>query len=199
VSLYNLTPKTASALYSLMLNDQSKYAIQGKDANSLNLNESIPLGFYTAITGATLYKLTLAQLKGDFLTSNPIYLKDHLMNVVHNLLESDYTFTSEVGEFNDRFEIVFKSETLSDIEMQSNAKNLTIIELANGHVQFKTNNNLNISSVKILDILGRTLYLLNGSNPSEVYDLSKLSQTAYIAKVELSNGQIITKRALKRR
>jgi hypothetical protein len=195
----DLTPKTASALYSLMPNDQSKYAIQGKDANSLNLDESIQLGFYTAITGATLYKLSLAQLKGDFLTTTQVYLKDNLMHKVHNLSESDYTFTSEVGEFNERFEIVFKSETLSDLKIQFNAKNLTIIELANGHVQFKTNNNLNISSVKITDILGQTLYLLNGSNPSEVYDLSKLSQTVYIAKVELSNGQIITKRVLKRR
>jgi hypothetical protein len=47
--------------------------------------------------GATLYKLSIAQLKGDFLTSNPIYLKDNFLNKIHNLETSDYSFTSEVG------------------------------------------------------------------------------------------------------
>jgi len=50
----------------------------------------------------------------------------------------------------------------------------------------------------IKDVLGRTLYQLKGSNTTEVYSLSNLSQSAYIAKVELSNGQIVTKKALKR-
>jgi hypothetical protein len=60
-------------------------------------------------------------------------------------------------------------------------------------------NNLNIKAVEIIDMLGRTLYNLTGSNASEVYELSNLSQAAYIAKVTLSNGQIITKRAVKRK
>jgi len=191
-------PRTALALYSLSQADESKYAIQGKEPNSLNLEEVIPLGFYTAINGATLYKFSLAQFKGDFFNANTVYLKDKLMNVVHDLSQSDYSFTSVVGEFKDRFEIVFKSETLSDIELQQNTKKLSIIELGDGRVQFKSNNNLTIQSVKIIDILGRTLYQLKGANSSEIYNLSNLSQATYIAKVELSNGQVITKRAVKR-
>jgi hypothetical protein len=164
----------------------------------LNHGEVIPLGFYTAITEATLYKLSIAQLEGDFLTSNPIYLKDNLLHKVHNLSESNYSFTSEVGEFKDRFEIVFRSETLSDTEALLNSNKLTIIELNDGRVQMKTNSHLNIKSVQILDILGRTLYQLKGSSTTEIYTLSNLSQSTYIAKVELSNGQVITKRAIKR-
>jgi hypothetical protein len=194
----NLTAKTASALYSLIPENPSKYAIQGKDPNSLNHGEVIPLGFYTAITEATLYKLSIAQLEGDFLTSNPIYLKDNLLHKVHNLSESNYSFTSEVGEFKDRFEIVFRSETLSDTEALLNSNKLTIIELNDGRVQLKTNSTLNIKSVQILDILGRTLYQLKGSSATEIYTLSNLCQSTYIAKVELSNGQVITKRAIKR-
>ena len=194
----NLTAKTASALYSLISDNQSKYVIQGKDPNSLNLGEVVPLGFYTAITGATLYKLSIAQFKGDFFNSNTVYLKDNLMNTVHNLSESDYTFTSEIGEFNNRFEIVFQSEILSNIEAQLNSNKLTVIELSDGRVEFKTNSNLIIKTVKIFDVLGRTLYQLKGSNSSEIYNLSNLSQSTYIAKVELSNGQIVTKKALKR-
>ena len=59
-------------------------------------------------------------------------------------------------------------------------------------------NNFDIKSVAILDLLGRTLYQFEGQSNSEVYNLSNLSNTVYIAKVELSNGQVITKRAIKR-
>jgi hypothetical protein len=104
-----------------------------------------------------------------------------------------------VGEFNNRFEIMFRSEALSDTDAQLNSNKLTIIELNDGGVQMKTNSTLNIKSVKILDVLGRTLYQLKGSSTTEIYNLSNLSQSAYIAKVELSNGQIITKRAIKRK
>ena len=194
-----LTAKTASALYSLIPENLSKFAIQGKDPNSLNIDENIQLGFYTAITGATLYNLSLSKLEGEFFTSNPIFLKDNFMNAVHNLSESDYTFTSQVGEFKDRFEIVFQSEALSDIEAQLNSNTLTIVELNDGRVQFKTNSNLTIQSVKIIDLLGRTLYQLKGSNTSEIYNLNNLSQSAFIAKVELNNGQSVTKKAVKRR
>jgi len=54
-----------------------------------------------------------------------------------------------------------------------------------------------IFNVEVLDILGRQIYNLQGSNSNEVYDLSILSNTAYIAKVTLSNGQVITKKAVK--
>lgn len=195
----SLTPKTALALYSLIPDDKSNYAIQGKDPNSLDLDESIPLGFYTAINEATIYTLSIAQFKGDFFNINTVYIKDHLMNIVHNLSESDYTFTSEVGEFKDRFELTFQSGPLSDNSTQLNLKNLSIIEQRNGMVQFKINNNLTIKSVQIMDVLGRALYQLKGSSSSEIYNLSNLSQSVYIARVELDNGQIITKRALKRR
>jgi hypothetical protein len=120
------------------------------------------------------------------------------MQKVHDLTASDYSFTSEVGEFKDRFEIVFQSEALSDIEEKLNLNKLTIIELNDGRVQMKTNTNLTIKSVQILDMLGRLLYQLKGSGASEIYNINNLSQSAYIAKVELNNGQIVTKKAIKR-
>ena len=194
----NLSNPLYSSIYTLISGHDKKFAIQGKDPNSLNLDEVIPLGFDTTINEATVYTLSIENVEGDFLSSNPIYLKDNLLNKVHDLTASDYSFTSEVGEFKDRFEIVFQSESLSDIEAQLNINKLTIIELNDGRVQLKTNSIHSIKSVQILDLLGRTLYQLKGTNSTEIYNLNTLSQAAYIAKVELSNGQIITKKAIKR-
>jgi hypothetical protein len=176
-----------------------KFAVQGKDINSLSLSEVIPIGFKSAIEDPTIYTFSIAQLEGDFLSSNTIYLIDYDMNVTHNLSDSDYSFTSEVGEFENRFEIVFNQDTLSLNEFSASNTDLSIIELNNGNVQFKfTHNNLEMKSIEIIDLLGRTVYNLNANSNIETYNLSNLSNATYIAKVKLSNGQTITKKAIKR-
>lgn len=191
-----VAPKAFSALYSTIENIDKKFAIQGKAADSLNEDEIISLGFSTNIDIATLYTLSIAQLEGDFLASNTIYLKDNLLNTLHDLSASDYTFTSEVGEFNDRFEIVFNANALSTKDISANANTLKIIELEADNVKFTASEP--IKTIKIFDLLGRQLYYFKGQNDSETYKLSNLSSSIYIAKVELYNGVIITKKAFKK-
>ncbi|MDO5971533.1 T9SS type A sorting domain-containing protein [Flavivirga aquimarina] len=186
-----------TALYSIIEGSSKKFAIQGKAANSLDSDEIIKLGFKTSIEVATLYKLSVAQLQGDFLTNNTIYLKDNLLNKLHDLSASDYTFTSEVGEFNDRFEIVFNAAALSTNDVSIEENQFSIIDLDNDKVQFNTNNSLNIKTIRVYDLIGRQLYYLKGASSSETYRLSNLNNSIYIAKVELSNGLVITKKAIK--
>ena len=194
-----VAPKTYAALYTTIENSDKKFAIQGKSPNDLNENEIINLGFKTAIDVATLYTLSIAQLQGDFLNNNTVYLKDNLLDKTHNLSNSDYTFTSEVGEFNDRFKIVFTDKALSTDDINSNENSLTIIELNDNQVNFKASNGLSIKAVTIYDLLGRQLYNFKGkNNNSETYELSSLKSTIFIAKVELSNGITVTKKAIKK-
>ncbi|WP_055444283.1 GEVED domain-containing protein [Lacinutrix himadriensis] len=195
----NLSAGSHSILYSIIdaTNGKDKLAIQGKSPESLHLEEVIPLGFKTSINEATIYTFSITQLEGEFLTNNTIYVHDKLMHVIHDLSASNYTFTSETGEHNDRFEIVFQDTTLSIDENQlSNA--LTMIEQPDGTVKFSTSNALQIKNVKVYDVLGRLLYNLNGNSSTEIYTLDKLSQAAYVAKVTLSNDVVITKKAIKR-
>ena len=186
------------ALYSIIEGSNKKFAIQSKDVSGINESETIKLGYSTAITVATLYKLSIAQLEGDFLNSNTVYLKDNLLNKTHNLSASDYTFTSGAGEFNNRFEITFNNQTLAVEDVILNKNTIKIVELDNDYVQFSASNNLNIKSVDIFDVLGRQLYQFEGKSASEIYKLSNLSNSVYIAKVTLSNGAVITKKAFKR-
>nr|WP_321232667.1 choice-of-anchor D domain-containing protein [uncultured Psychroserpens sp.] len=195
----NLSANANSIIYTILnSSDDKKFAIQGKAPNSLTLEEVIPLGFYTAIDEATLYTISIAELEGEFMNENTVYIKDKLLNIIHDLSTNNYTFTSEVGEFNDRFEIVFQPESLSVNENDFSPDDLSIIELGDGDVKFSVGNSLVIKQVEIMDIVGRTIYKLQGNHNVEVYNLSRLSQAAYIARVTLSNGQIITKKALKR-
>ncbi|TYA60215.1 InlB B-repeat-containing protein [Formosa maritima] len=195
----NMSTGLYSTFYSLIENEDGKFAIQGKFPESLTLDEIISIGFNTTITVPTLYKFSIAQLEGEFMNENTIYLKDKLLNVIHDLSASDYTFTSEIGEFNERFEIVFRDSFLSINEEALSVTNLTIIELQNGEVQFKVPSQYEIKTVELIDLLGRTIYKLNGQSSIETYNLSNLSQATYVAKVTLANGQVLTKKVVKRK
>ncbi len=189
----------SAILYSKIENSDKIFVIQGKAPSDLNENEIIDLGFKTSIDVPTSYTLSIAQLQGGFLNNNSVYLKDNLLDKTHNLSDSDYTFTSEVGEFNNRFKIVFTDKALSTDDINSNENSLTIIELNDNQVNFKTSNGLSIKAVTIYDLLGRQLYNFKGkNNNSETYELSSLKSTIFIAKVELSNGITVTKKAIKK-
>lgn len=194
----NLSTGTYASLYSIIAQSDKPFAIQGKNPMSLNPDEVIPLGFSTSIEVATLYSISIAQLQGDFMTSETVYLKDNLLNSLHNLSESDYTFTSEVGDFKERFEVVFNRESLSVGEALLSPQSLSIIELSNGDVQFSVAENHQIKTIEIIDLQGRTIYRLKGASNLETSNLSQLSSAAYVAKVTLSNGQTINKKAIKR-
>lgn len=122
-----------------------------------------------------------------------------MLNTLHNLKDSDYNFTSEAGRFDNRFEIVFTPTTLSVDDKLLDPNDLSIVELQNGDVQIKVSSNHTIDKVEIIDMTGRRIYTLKGSKAIEVYDLSNLSKATYIAKVKLSNGQVISKKAIKQR
>ncbi|MBR9757586.1 MAG: choice-of-anchor D domain-containing protein, partial [Algicola sp.] len=188
-----------AVMYSTIENVQNKFTIQGKVPEALNLDEVIPLGFKTSINVSTLYTLSISRLEGPFLNTNTIYLKDNLLNTYHNLSTSNYTFTSAVGEFNSRFELVFKNPTLTNEAYELPNFGLTIIEFQNNQVQFSVDKKHTMTSITIIDLLGRTVYRLPGNNSHQVtHDLSGLSSSVYMAKVHLANGQIVYKKALKK-
>lgn len=106
-------------------------------------------------------------------------------------------FTSSVGEFNDRFEIVFQENTLSihSLELKNQ---LSIIELGNNEFTFKTSNMHPVKSLEIYDVQGRKVYVLDGFENSATYSLPALHKATYIAKATMDNEVVVTKKMLKR-
>ena len=194
----NLSLQRAATIYTKIKGKKDKqYVIQAKSPSDLTTKEVIQLGLKTDISLPTLYTFSIPKFEGSFFKTNNIFIKDKLLNKQHNLLESNYSFTSESGEFNNRFEIVFSNiHTKSDFE--SNSSSLSIIELNNNQVQFKVDSNYKMKFIQIFDLQGRIIYSFNTVGYSQVFDLSRLSQTTYIAKVELANGLTIIKKAIKR-
>ena len=183
--------------YSLIPGDTEKLSVQGKAISDLNINETIYIGFLNKIDIPTVYTISIDNFEGDFLANNTAYIKDNLLNAYHDLSANAYSFTSEVGEFNDRFEIVFTNPTLSIDQFTLNEINTSIISLPNDDVKFIAPKNLSISSVTIYDNLGRKIINLKGSEQTETYHLNTLSQSVYLAEIELSNKQKIIKKFIK--
>ena len=120
-----------------------------------------------------------------------------MLNELHNLKERFYNFTSETGEFNDRFEIVFKENALSldtDLTMETS---LLIIDHISGEVQFKYQGNSVMKSIEIIDLLGRKLYQFYPQSNDERFVVSRLRTTLYVARVTLDNNAVFTKKAIK--
>ncbi|WP_394775171.1 Ig-like domain-containing protein [Flavobacterium sp.] len=107
------TYASGTALYSIL--GENNLVIQGRALPFEEQKEIIPLG-YMAST-ATEYTIGIESVDGLFSSKN-VYLLDKTNNVVTNLSESRYTFTTKPGTFNDRFVLSFykKTETIAPTE-----------------------------------------------------------------------------------
>lgn len=133
--------------------DNKEYIIQARALPFVD-TDVVPLLFKTPFAGD--YTISIAQMDGFFAEGQAVYIKDNLTNTGHNLNEGPYNFSSEVGVFPARFEVVYNASSLS-------TKN-PILD-ANAVVVYKSNQALNINSgaiamksVELYDMSGRVIY-----------------------------------------
>ncbi len=133
-------------------------------------------------------------LEGLF-SSQAIYLKDNLLNIVHPIKDAPYNFTSLIGTFNDRFEIVYEMETLG-IETPIFKPESVIVYKKDKSVHVNTGQVM-ISQLKVFDIHGRVLYEANNLNTSEaiINSIPPLNQVLLI-QVMIESGNKISKKLL---
>lgn len=196
-----VTNKNSAGIYSTIKHSNKKFAIQGRGVRDLNGKESFGIGFSTAINNPTIYKLSVGKLQGGFLNNSKIYLKDKFLQRTHEISLSPYTFTSEVGEFKDRFEVVFKTNKFSNNNFVSNKDaHVSMKDLGSSLFEFSTSNNdVFMKSIKISDFSGRTVYNIKTNLSSDVLKLTKLEvNNFYIVHIKLSNGTNSIKKFLKK-
>jgi hypothetical protein len=179
-----------SFIYSLL--DEEAYVIQAK-ALSFSNEDLVPLGFNTQKTG--VFTISLGDVDGLFLANQNVFLKDVETGIIHNLNNRSYTFTSNVGLFNDRFEIVYRNSTLSQEENIFNENTVLLFEEQN--VLNINSINAKISSILVYDVLGRVLYSEKNINKNTI-QLSKLKKTNGMLLIQLSdeNKKVIQKKII---
>ena len=123
----------------------------------------------------------------DFFATKTIYIKDNLLGTLHDLTASSYSFSTESGTFNDRFEIVYRQGNLG-IETPILDSNSILIYKKQEMIMVNAGSNT-IKEVMVVDIQGRLLYSKKNINnvQFEINGLPPVDQVL-IVKVITQNG-----------
>ncbi len=169
--------------------DNTKLTIQGRGL-TFAPTDTFALGYKAKV--ANTYTITLSDYDGLF-TNQDIYLEDQLLNVIHNLKDSAYTFASEVGEFENRFVLRFTSETLGLPVFSENS--VTVYKNTEG--LFVNSGQVPMQSVAIYDVTGRLITTQNNVNTTQVRfaTLPKTNQVLLV-KITSESGAVVTKKVL---
>ena len=173
-------------LYNLI--DNSEYVIQGKGL-PFSDDDVVKLGF--KVTEANSFEINIEQVDGLF-ENQVVYLKDNYAHSIHNLKDGSYYFISQVGTFNDRFELIYKKPS-QEVQVVSNEVDVLV---KNNELTIQSYES-NISNVEMYNVLGKLVYSKNGINNKQ-FNTNQLSVSnqALIVKIQLVDGQIIIKKVI---
>ena len=180
----------AFSLYSFI--GTSKMAIQSKGLPFVD-TDLIPFGYSINVAGDAT--ISIDKLDGLFSDNQNIYLEDKVLNVVHNLKEDPYIFSSEKGTFNERFELRFTDKTLASADFELNDSSVLIAKDKN-ELKIKSNTEI-ISQIAVFDLLGRKVFEKTAINSNEFQTSGvKLTNQVVLVKVTLANGKLISKKVM---
>ena len=181
----------------MSLGDDSVYTLLGSQKLQidgrkypLSTEDIIPLGTKYAEDG--IYLLSLATKEGIFNHNQSIYIKDKLLNKVIDISQDAYNFQAVKGTDESRFEIVYKSQDVLDVN--NSIKNNLIV--------YKDEKDFVVKSIEILtkvqlfDMSGK---LINEtSKPSNEIRIShqNLINAAYVVKI-YKNDEVVSKKVIK--
>ncbi|NBL64969.1 T9SS sorting signal type C domain-containing protein [Flavobacterium sp. NST-5] len=182
------TYASGTAIYSL-LNNQN-LVIQGR-ALPFSNEDIVPIG-YTSAAGE--FSIGLESFDGLF-AGQDVFLFDKNSQTYHNLKEGRYTFTTTSGTHNNRFEIRYRNASLG-VDLPSIQPNDVVVYNSGSQIGVKTNQ-LNIKSVQVFDLLGKSL--ANATNVNQTSYITtglNAKNQVVLVTIILEEGQKISKKVL---
>lgn len=178
------------SIYSLV-GEGRNLSIQSREF-PFNEYDEIPLGMKLYVGGDFTIQLdNFDGLFADEVTNQPIYLKDNLLDVVHNLKEAPYSFYSETGEFNSRFSIVYRQQ----LSIEENP-------IGNNWVVYSKDKQLQIQStgftiqeVILYDLQGRVIYRQNDLDTTTHVIDHLVASSVYLVKITSKDSLSSIKKA----
>ncbi|KAF2514539.1 T9SS sorting signal type C domain-containing protein [Flavobacterium foetidum] len=173
------------------INDKDLLTIQAR-ALPFDKADIVPLGYKTTVAGN--FTIGIDHTDG-FFAEQAVYLEDKKTGTIHDLRTADYTFTTTVGTFADRFALRYTSKTLGTGDFE-NIEESILIAVKDKTVSI-TSTKENIKDVLIYNIGGQEVYNKKKVTATEL-QISNLqvSEQVLLAKVTLENGHIVTKKII---
>ncbi|MGZ9675241.1 M14 family zinc carboxypeptidase [Flavobacterium sp. GNP001] len=180
----------STALNSLINNEE--FVIQGRGIPFEN-TDTVPLSFKTSAAGD--FSITIDHVDGLFLGNQAIYISDKVTGVTHDLKKSAYNFSATAGVFNDRFNVVYKTDATLGLPENLTANDI-IVYNENGVINVKSSKTA-IKDIKIFDIRGRLLFEKNGVNStsSSLTKFTAANQTLII-QITAEDNQTVSKKLI---
>lgn len=187
--LYDSTTKeNLNSLQIYSFAEESKTTTQARPL-PFDINDEVSIGINVPIQGQ--YTIALAAIDGLF-HDNAIYLKDNFLNLVHDLKESPYRFQEQKGAINNRFQILYQDNNLSQPDF--NVGSVTAF-VKNNEIHIKSSLN-EINEITLFDLTGRKIYQEKiNANETIIEHLNIANQTILI-QLKMSDNQLITKKII---
>ncbi|WNM20121.1 GEVED domain-containing protein [Flavobacterium capsici] len=173
---------TNNAIDIYSIHDGRNLVIQGKGL-PFNQNDVVPLGYRVTTNGS--YSIAIDELDGLFLGNQNIYLRDNLLNIDHDLKASPYTFITNSGTFNNRFQIVYTTNALGVGEVTDTT---TFGMITNQELTI--NSSEMIKNLTVYDITGKMIINQTEINIKQYTIPFYYPNGVYIAKVKLGNDKV---------
>jgi hypothetical protein len=180
---------SGSELYSVIAGDA--YTIQGR-ALPFMADDTVPLGFKAAESGT--FTIAVYKTDGLFTGDQDILIKDNLTGTTKSIKTAPYNFTSAIGTFDGRFEIVYTKSSLG-IDPQTAIENSVIVFIKNSTLFVQSSSV--ITTVRIFDILGRLLSENKNINDTRFQrDKPSLTKQAVLVEVTDSENKKVVKKII---
>lgn len=181
-----VTSGESDSFYS-MTSDAEKVVINARSI--FNPDDVVPLG--TTHYAAGSYTISLGDHEGIFANGQNVYLKDKELNIVTNLSEGPYSFTSNSGQFTNRFEIVYLPQTTLDVT----GVNKESVQIYRDGEDFVVKaSTKNIKDVELYEMSGKLIFKKSSATREVRINASQLANGIYMVKAYLENGEVTTKK-----
>ncbi len=149
----------------------------------------VALNFKTPNPGN--YTIAIDHVDGLFSGNQVIFLNDLMTGSSHDLKSGPYTFTSEAGNFSERFQLSYETALSTD---ENIGNRNSIIAYKQGSEIVVSAGQETIGEVQIIDMGGRLLSSKKGVNASECRILGPTAQQVLIVRISMLNGATYSKK-----
>ena len=157
----------------------------------------IPLNFKSS--GNNAFEIKITELE-NIESSQPIFLRDNLTGDYFDLTQGQaYSFTSEQGKFNNRFEIVFQSESKTLGVEEANVSENFIYFQNTSKLLFAKKMNGSVTRLALVNMRGQSVMELSDVSQDALNNgikIPEVSTGTYIACFRTDTNQVLTKKII---
>ncbi|RKR10441.1 hypothetical protein C8C83_2117 [Flavobacterium sp. 90] len=165
------------------INESEKLTIQGRALPFVN-TDKVPLGYKTTIAGN--FNIGIDHADGLF-NNQEVYLEDKITGKVTDLKAGNYTFTTAIGTFTDRFTINYIDKTLGTGDFE-NPENDVLVSVKDKIIKV-TSTKEELREVVLFDVSGKMLYHKNKiTNKELVIPNLQSGNQVLLVRIVLDNG-----------